>query len=124
LQMKLAVNTCLAGLMFGLVEGTNLARQCDLDMQVFRQVLEAGQLSSPVVKMKLPKLIDEDFSAQASVYQTGQNIAMILAAAKEVSAAMPIVEGVQAIQQRTTDLGFADKDVVATIKAYQQLNKI
>jgi 3-hydroxyisobutyrate dehydrogenase len=122
LQMKLAVNTCLAGIMFGLVEGTNLARQCGLDMQVFRQVMEAGQMASPVVKMKLPKLVDEDFAPQASVYQTVSNLKMMQGAADEVGAVTPIVDTALGLQEQTLDMGFADKDMIAAIRTYQQLN--
>lgn len=123
LQMKLAVNTCLAGTMFGLIEGTNLARQCGLDMQLFRQVMEGGQMASPVVKMKLPKIVDEDFATQASVFQTYENMTMMLGAAEEVGAAMPIVEVARKLQGRTIELGHADSDMIAAIRTYEELNK-
>lgn len=123
LQMKLAVNTCLAGAMFGLIEGTNLARQCGLDMQLFRQVMEGGQMGSPVVRMKLPKLVDEDFTTQASVFQTVENMTMMLEAAQEVGAAMPIVETARKLQGKTLDLGHAESDMIAAIKTYQSMNK-
>lgn len=122
LQMKLAVNTCLAGVMFGLLEGTNLARQCGLDMQVFRQVMEAGQMASPVVKMKMPKLVDEDFSTQASVYQTGANLRMMHGAAEEVGAQTPLVDSALGMQEKAMEMGFSDSDVSAVIRAYQELN--
>ncbi|MDG1432222.1 MAG: NAD(P)-dependent oxidoreductase [Paracoccaceae bacterium] len=124
LQMKLAVNTCLAGVMFGLLEGTNLARQCGLDMQVFRQVMEAGQMASPVVKMKMPKLVDEDFSPQASVYQTGANLRMMHGAAEEVGAQTPLVDSALGMQEKAIEMGFANDDVCAVIRAYQDLNSV
>ncbi len=123
LQMKLAVNTCLAGVMFGLVESTNLARKCGLDMQVFRQVLEAGQMSSPVLKMKLPKLVDEDFTTQASVFQTVSNLKIMQGAAQEVGAVTPIVDTALELQEQTMDLGLATSDMIAAIRTYQRLNR-
>ena len=122
LQLKLAVNICLTGVFTGLVEGMNFARQCGIDLTLFRNVLEAGQLSSPLLKMKMPKLVDEDYSAQASVEQAVNNLEMMKAAGKEAGAFMPIVATALERQQRMLELGHGDLDAVAAIMAYREMN--
>lgn len=123
LQMKLAVNTYLSGLMTGLAEATNLAKMCGLDMEVFRSVLEAGPMNNAVMRMKLPKLINEDFSVQASVYQALNNQQMMLAAGAEVGAAMPMVETARSLQMQAAELGCSKMDLTAILKSYAKRNQ-
>jgi 3-hydroxyisobutyrate dehydrogenase len=60
LQMKLAVNTYLGGLVTGLYEAFNLAQKAELDLPTFASVLEAGPKSCDLMRMKLPKLLNGD----------------------------------------------------------------
>ena len=123
MQMKLAVNTYLSGLMGGLFEATNFARLCGLDLEQFRSILEASPMSNSVMRVKLPMIINEVFTpVQASVFQAVQNTRMILAAGAEIGAAMPGVKNSNALQEEANATGLADLDFTAVSKIYKSLN--
>lgn len=124
MQMKLAVNTYLSGLMSGLFEATNFARLCGLDMEQFRGVLEAGPMNNNVMRMKLPMIINEDYtSVQASVFQAVENTRMMLEAGTEVGAIMPSIENAYSFQQEAKAAGLANLDFTAVLEIYKSRNK-
>lgn len=116
LQMKLAVNTYLTGLVGGLVEAVDFAEASDLDLDTLRQILEAGPMNNAVMRMKLPKLIDADHSPQGSVRQALNNLVMITEAGAEVGATMPVNTSLRALYEAGQAAGLADKDMVAIIE--------
>lgn len=124
MQMKLAVNTYLSGLMNGLFEATNFARLCGLDLEQFRGILEASPMNNNLMRMKLPMIINEEYTpVQASVFQAVENTRMILAAGAEVGATMLGVKNSNAIQEEAKATGLADLDFTAVYKIYKSLNK-
>jgi len=50
----------------GLTEAVHLASASGLDLRVLAAVLDAGPMASDVSTVKLGKLLDADFSAQAA----------------------------------------------------------
>ncbi|MEO0991513.1 MAG: NAD(P)-dependent oxidoreductase [Pseudomonadota bacterium] len=118
LQMKIAVNTYLCGLVGGLIEAVNFARTSDLDLSTLQSVLEAGPMNCDVMRMKLPKLLSEDYAPQGSVRQFVNNTAIMSGAGREVGAAMPIVDGLKAIAAVAAREGLQDEDMTALIKVW------
>jgi len=125
MQMKLAVNTYLSGLMSGLFEATNFAKLCGLDLEQFRSVLEAGPMNNNVMRMKLPMIINEDYtSVQASVFQAVENTRMMRDAGIEVGAVMPGIENAYAFQQEAKEAGLTDLDFTSVLEVYKSRNKL
>ncbi len=67
LKTKFAVNLFLITMTAGLAEATNLARAQGLDLNAFSQVLEASPMVSTHSRLKIAKMLNEDWSAQAAL---------------------------------------------------------
>ncbi|MEM1077932.1 MAG: NAD(P)-dependent oxidoreductase [Pseudomonadota bacterium] len=116
LQMKLAVNAYLAGLIGGLLEAVDLAEASALDLGTLQSILEAGPMSNDLMRMKLPKLIEREFSPQGSIRQSVNNLRMITEAGAELGAPMPVNSALRAVFEEGKEAGLADEDMVAASK--------
>jgi len=116
LQMKLAVNTYLAGLVSGLFEAFNLAQTAGLDLATFAKILEAGPMNCDLMRMKLPKLLAGDFAPQGSVRQASNNMQMIVDEGARVGAAVPAAQVMLALVEEAARSGWGDEDMIAMTK--------
>jgi 3-hydroxyisobutyrate dehydrogenase len=116
LQMKLAVNTYLGGLVAGLFEAFHFARTAELDLKTLAAVLEAGPMSCDVMRMKLPKLLEEDFSPQGSIRQAVNNTVMIVEEAARVGAETPGIAVMRELVEEAAAAGWSDQDMAAITK--------
>ncbi len=119
LLMKLAVNVYLTTVVTGLAETVQFARAHGLDLGQLVDILGAGQTSSPIMRVKAPKLVEEDFTAQASIANVRANVDLIAAAARTAGLALPLLEASQDLYAETSRLGLGDADMVAVIKALE-----
>jgi len=117
LLMKLAVNLYLITMVVGLTEAVHVATACDLDLQVLAAVLDAGPMASNVSTVKLGKLLDADFSAQAAVADVFKNCQLIAAATRASGVASPLLEASQDLYGETVALGHGAEDMIAVIRA-------
>ncbi|MFE6611940.1 NAD(P)-dependent oxidoreductase [Amycolatopsis sp. NPDC057786] len=117
LLMKLAVNVHLTAVVTSLAETVHFARTHGLDLGLLADVLGAGQLASPIVRVKAPKLVEEDFAPQASIANVLANVELIAAAAREAGLTLPLIEASRALYAETARLGFGEEDMVAVVKA-------
>lgn len=117
--MKLAVNVHLTAVVTSLAETVHFARTHGLDLGLLGGVLGAGQLASPILRVKAPKLVEEDFAPQASIANVLANVELIAAAAREAGLTLPLIEASRALYAETARLGFGDADMVAVVKALE-----
>jgi 3-hydroxyisobutyrate dehydrogenase len=111
--MKLAINLYLITSVTGLAEAMHFAEQHGLDLRQFVGVLNAGQLASPVARVKSGKVLNGDWSAQAAVTDVLKNTNLIAAAARVSGTASPLLDVCRALFQETTQLGHSELDMVA-----------
>lgn len=111
--MKLAINVYLITSVTGLAEAMHFAQQHGLDLRQFAGVLNAGQLASPVARVKSGKVIDGDWSAQAAVIDVLKNTNLIAAAARVSGIASPVLDLCRVLFQETAELGHSGLDMVA-----------
>lgn len=117
LLMKLAVNLYLITMVVGLTEAVQLATASELDLQVLAAVLDAGPMASKVSTVKLGKLLDADFSAQAAVADVFKNCQLIATATRASGVASPLLEASQDLYGETVALGHGAEDMIAVIRA-------
>jgi 3-hydroxyisobutyrate dehydrogenase len=117
LLMKLAVNTFLISMVAGLAEAFHFAEGHGLDTGVLRTVLDAGPMASYVSRGKAAKLVDGDFSVQASIRDVGYNSGLIVGAARARGLAAPLLEVCDALLDETVRLGHGGLDMAAVITA-------
>ncbi|GAA2139035.1 NAD(P)-dependent oxidoreductase [Kitasatospora kazusensis] len=119
LLMKLAVNTFLITQVTGLAEAVQFARRQGLDLDQLVSVLRAGPLASPTMRLKAPKLVGEDFSVQASVADAWKVTRLITDAAATAGIAAPLLDVCRALFAEADQLGYADADMAAVVKAIE-----
>jgi 3-hydroxyisobutyrate dehydrogenase len=117
LLMKLAVNLYLITMVTGLAESVHLAEASGLDLGVLAAVLDAGPMASNVSTVKLAKLLDADYSAQAAAHDVFKNARLVAASARAAGVASPVLDVCRDLFAETVALGHSDEDMVAVIQA-------
>jgi 3-hydroxyisobutyrate dehydrogenase len=118
LRMKLSVNLYLITLVASLAEATHFAQRQGLDLNLFREVLDASPMASSVSKIKLPKMVGEDFSPQAAISDVCMNADLVLQAAKAANIAAPMLDVSHALFHQTETLGHGKLDMAAVVLAF------
>ncbi|MEV4319631.1 NAD(P)-dependent oxidoreductase [Actinocrispum sp. NPDC049592] len=119
LLTKIAVNICLITTITGLAETMHFAAQHGLDLDKVTHVLATGQMSSPIMRVKLPKWLASDFTAQAAIGDVWMNTRLITGAAREASVAVPLLDVCEALFAETDALGHTGLDMAAVIKSIE-----
>ena len=117
LHMKLAVNLFLITMVTGLAEATHFAQHNGLDLSVFRDILDAGPMASKVSSLKLSKLVEQDYTVQASIADVLMNATLIFDAARAAGVASPLLDRSRDLFARTDQLGHGKADMAAVILA-------
>ncbi len=89
--MKLAVNIFLITTVTGLAEAFHFAQGHGLDVGQFRAIVDAGPMASDVSGMKIEKMFDEDYSAQAAILDVLKNNRLIAEEARLSKVASPLL---------------------------------
>ncbi len=119
LTMKLAVNLFLITLVTGLAEATHFAQRHGLDLRQFQAILDAGPMASNVSRIKLAKLVADDFAAQASIADVLKNNRLVAEAARRAGLASPVLDICHALYGETENLGLGAQDMAAVIRAIE-----
>ncbi|MBN8292059.1 NAD(P)-dependent oxidoreductase [Rhodobacter sp. NTK016B] len=118
LQMKLAVNVFLITMVTGLAESAHFAAQHGLDMARFVEILNAGPMASDVSRVKLDKLLRDDFSRQAAISDVLKNSRLVVEAAQAAGTAHPLMTACTTLYAQTEELGLQDEDMIAVVRAF------
>ncbi|TFE53383.1 NAD(P)-dependent oxidoreductase [Streptomyces sp. ICN441] len=119
LLTKLAVNLFLITMVTGLTEAYHFADRHGLDRERFLEVLEAGPMSSGVLRTKAPKLLGRDFEAQAAAADVLKNNRLIAEAARKSGLASPLLDVCHALFGEAVALGHGASDMVAVLRAVE-----
>jgi 3-hydroxyisobutyrate dehydrogenase len=117
LRMKLAVNTFLITMVTGLAEAAHFAKRHSLDLACFERILEAGPMSSEVSRIKLAKLVREDFCRQAAISDVLKNSRLVVEAAADAGLASPLMDACLSLYEETESLGFGQDDMISVARA-------
>jgi 3-hydroxyisobutyrate dehydrogenase len=120
LTMKLAVNLFLITMVTGLAESMHFAQRHGIDSAQFAAVLNAGPMASDVSRVKLGKLVAQDFSVQASITDVLKNSRLVAEAARAAGMASPLLDACFALYGETESLGLGTSDMAAVIRAIEQ----
>jgi 3-hydroxyisobutyrate dehydrogenase len=120
LTTKLAVNVFLIDMVTGLAEATRFAEGNGVDLEVFRAVLDNGPMGSDVSRLKLAKLLADDYAPQATVRDVRYNSRLILDQAGRSGTELPLLADCEGLLGATEQLGHEDADMVAVVLALRQ----
>lgn len=119
LLMKLAVNLYLITMVTGLAEAAHFAEAHGLDLQQFAEVVAAGPMASHVSTMKLAKLLEQDFSVQASIADVLMNNTLVAEAATASDIAAPLILACRELYAAAERAGHGSADMIAVIRALE-----
>jgi len=117
---KLVANLVLGLHRAVLAEGLNLAERCGLDGPAMLEVLRSGLAYSRVMDTKGRKMLEADFVPEARLRQHHKDVRLILELANRCGAATPLSLLHDRLLDRAEELGFAEADNSAIIRAFQQ----
>lgn len=113
LRTKFATNLFLITMTAGLAESMNLARAQGLDVNAFGEVLDAGPMASAYSKLKVEKMIAEDWSPQAAIADCYNLTELVQDAAGEVGAQTPLMTVCNQLYRDAVKRGFGGDDMIA-----------
>jgi 3-hydroxyisobutyrate dehydrogenase len=119
LRMKLAVNLFLITMVGGLMEAFHFASRNGLSLNSLEAILEAGPMSSAVSRAKARKLLDADFSVQASITNVLENNRLIAQAARGSNTASPLLDVCHELFAEANRMGLSKLDMAAVIHAIE-----
>ena len=118
--MKLAVNIVLSASLAGLVEGANFAQKSGLDTEKFFRLILGGPLGNDIFAIKAKKIIEQDFTPQASIGTVREMLKHITDTAYEINAFIPNTLSNVNLIAAAMDQGLADEDACAIIKVFER----
>ena len=120
LSMKLAVNLLTFTNLVGLAEAFHYAARQHLDLAQFGAILSASPLSSDLLRMKVPKLVERDFSAQAAIVNVLEVIPFVVNTAQHSTAATPLLDAAHNVCLQAASLGYNSLDIMAVLHAFEE----
>ncbi|KAI0595013.1 hypothetical protein F4775DRAFT_595646 [Biscogniauxia sp. FL1348] len=118
LMTKYAVNLVAITMTCGLGEAMNLARAQGLNLEAFKQILDAGPMASAYSKVKTSKMLSQDWSAQAGIADCYNSTQLIETAAKESKAQAPLIHLCGLLYKHAVQSGLGDEDMIAVHKVF------
>jgi 3-hydroxyisobutyrate dehydrogenase len=113
LTMKIAVNVFLITTVAGLAETFAFARAAGLDVEQLRGILDVGQMSSPISRVKTAKLVAGDLSPQAAIADVLKNCDLVLNAARGTATEIPLMDVCRDLFAQAVDRGDGALDMAA-----------
>ena len=119
LTMKLSVNLFLITLVTGLAEAFHFADRHGLDLEQFREIVDAGPMASEVSRAKVAKLVDGDFTVQASISDVLMNNRLVAESARRAAVSVPLLDVCHALYGDVAALGLGTADMAAVVRAIE-----
>lgn len=113
LVLKLAINISLAVQTLAFSEGLLLAEREGVDSRLAAEVMGAAPIGSPMLKARIPLLLDLPEQAWFDVAMMQKDIRLALEAADELSIALPSAGVADEMLTRASELGYAHRDLAS-----------
>jgi 3-hydroxyisobutyrate dehydrogenase-like beta-hydroxyacid dehydrogenase len=121
LLLKLAINVSLAAQTLAFSEGLLLAERGGIDPQLAARVMSDSAIGSPMVKARVPMLLDLPEHAWFDVGMMRKDIRLALAAGHDEDVPLPSAAAVDDILVKASDLGYGERDIAALHEALARL---
>lgn len=113
LLIKLAVNISLAVQTLAFSEGLLLAERGGVDPRLAAQAMSTSSIGSPMLKARVPLLLDLPERAWFDVALMAKDIRLAREAADELAIPLPSAAVAAEMLARASDLGYAHRDLAA-----------
>ncbi|KAH0436413.1 hypothetical protein CcaCcLH18_04433 [Colletotrichum camelliae] len=119
LKTKYAVNLYLNNMTAALAESFSLAKAQGLNLEAFGQVIDAGPMASAYTKVKIPKIVNNDWAPQAAVKDCYNSTQLIVKAAEDAKVRTPYADLCREVYKEATEAGLNEEDMIAVYKLFQ-----
>jgi 3-hydroxyisobutyrate dehydrogenase len=119
LRMKLVANIFMLALATGLAEAVHFADRQRLDRQLVQTVLNASAMASAFSRMKLAKLVADDYSPQALARDGCNSTRLVTNAARDAHIATGLMDVCRELYEETVTLGHGSSDMISVIRAIE-----
>jgi len=113
LLVKLAVNISLAVQTLAFSEGLLLAERGGIDPRLAAEVMSTSSIGSPMLKARVPLLLDLPAQAWFDVALMAKDIRLAREAADELAISLPSAAVAEEMLARARELGYAHRDLAA-----------
>jgi 3-hydroxyisobutyrate dehydrogenase-like beta-hydroxyacid dehydrogenase len=113
LVLKLAINISLAVQVLAFSEGLLLAERDGVEPKLAAEVMAATPIGSPMLKARVPLLLDLPEQAWFDVTMMQKDIRLALEAANELAIPLPSAAVADEMLTRATELGYAHRDLAS-----------
>jgi 3-hydroxyisobutyrate dehydrogenase-like beta-hydroxyacid dehydrogenase len=113
LVLKLAINISLAVQTLAFSEGLLLAEREGIDSRLAADVMSAAPIGSPMLKARIPLLLDLPERAWFDVAMMQKDIRLGLQAAKAIDVPLPSAGAADQVLTRARELGYEHRDIAA-----------
>jgi 3-hydroxyisobutyrate dehydrogenase-like beta-hydroxyacid dehydrogenase len=113
LVLKLAINISLAVQTLAFSEGLLLAEREGVDGRLAAEVMSATPIGSPMLKARIPLLLDLPEQAWFDVAMMQKDVRLALQAAETVDVSLPAAAAADRMLTRARQLGYEHRDIAA-----------
>jgi len=113
LVLKLAINISLAVQMLALSEGLLLAERDGVDTKLALEVMTESPIGSPMLKARVPLILDSSGEAWFDVDLMHKDIRLALETADELHVPLPSGRAADEVLTRADELGYGHRDIAA-----------
>jgi 3-hydroxyisobutyrate dehydrogenase-like beta-hydroxyacid dehydrogenase len=113
LVLKLAINISLAVQMLALSEGLLLAERDGVDTKLALEVMTDSPIGSPMLKARVPLILDSSGEAWFDVDLMHKDIRLALETADELHVPLPSAHAADEVLTRADELGYGHRDIAA-----------
>ncbi len=112
-RMKLVVNLILGDVMAALSEGMALGKKAGLSGEQLLEILEAGALSSPMIRGKGALLLKEDYTPSFPLKHLQKDLRLAVALGDRVGQPLHCTASANEVFKRAVAAGHGDEDIAA-----------
>jgi 3-hydroxyisobutyrate dehydrogenase-like beta-hydroxyacid dehydrogenase len=123
LVLKLAINISLAVQTLAFSEGLLLAERDGVDARVAADVMSASAIGSPMLKARIPLLLELPDQAWFDVTMMQKDIRLALQAAQPVDLPLPSAAATDQMLTRARELGYEHRDIASLHDVLSQTHR-
>ncbi len=113
LVLKLAINISLAVQMLALSEGLLMAERDGVDPKLALEVMTESPIGSPMLKARVPLILDSSGEAWFDVELMHKDIRLALQTADELHVPLPSAHAADEVLTKAEELGYGHRDIAA-----------
>jgi 3-hydroxyisobutyrate dehydrogenase len=122
LVLKLAINISLAVQMLALCEGLLLAERDGVDRAIAVEVMTESSIGSPMLKARVPLVLDLPDEAWFDVSLMQKDIRLALVAGAEFDVPLPAARAANEVLTAASELGYGHRDIAAMFEVLAKMD--